>query len=503
MADARGGLVLAPTRSRGWNRDQAAHLHRIRATVLLACTLGLETADLATVGATAGPLQRAMHISHVELGLVGSVSLAVGALATLPAGTLVDRVDRVRLLVASIVLWSGGILLVGASQSLMMLIGARCVLGLLSAAAWPAVASLIGDLFDRDQRSRIWAFVLAGELVGTGVGYFIGGNLAAATSWRVPFWFLALPGMALAFALGLRVTDPRRDHRADTPEDAEIPVSAAVRRVLGVRTNVVLIVSSVLGYFFFAGERMFGTEYLHGRYGLGTGVASTLLVVIGSGALIGVFAGGRIADRLLAAGHPTARMLVPAAAYVGCALLFVPGLIAASLWVAGPILFLAAAALEAAKAPSDAARLDIMQPRLWGRAEGVRTILRTLAQAAAPIAFGLVADTFGAGGGHGKISAHHAHGLEMSLLIMLVPLFGSGALLWWARDQYRRDAERASRRPVAPRRTAQTSAARAPAAVRHGAEQTRRSPQPSVADVTTARASEPLDGSGGRARRCS
>jgi MFS family permease len=203
------GLGFAPAGPRACNGGREARVHHLRATVLPSCTLGLEAADLAMVGATAGPLQRAMHMSHVELGLVGSVSPAVGALATLPAGTLVDRVNRVRLLVASIVLWSGAILLVGASQSLSMLICARSLLGLPPAAAWPAVASLVGDLFDRGERSRIWALVLAGELVGTGVGYLVGGNLAAAASWRVPFWFLVLPTVALAIVLGRRVTDPR------------------------------------------------------------------------------------------------------------------------------------------------------------------------------------------------------------------------------------------------------------------------------------------------------
>lgn len=35
-------------------------------------------------------------------------------------------------------------------------------------------------------------------------------------------------------------------------------------------------------------------------------------------------------------------------------------------------------------------RLDIIPPLLWGRAEGVRTVLRSLGEAAAPTAFGFV-----------------------------------------------------------------------------------------------------------------
>jgi predicted MFS family arabinose efflux permease len=421
---------------------------------MLACVLGLEAADLATVGATAGPLQRAMHISHTELGLVASLSLAVTAVTTLPAGTLVDRVDRRRLLTWSVLLWSGTIVLIGAAQSFTMLAGCRVLLGVASAAAWPAVASLVGDLFAAQERSRVWARILAGELLGTGLGFLLGGNAAATVSWRASFWVLSLPAVAIAYVLWRHLPEPRRAESATTrAEDLDINITRAVGRVVRVRTNVILIVSSVLAYFFFAGERMFGAEYLHGRYGIGNGLASTLLVGIGSGSLIGVFAGGLAADRLRAAGRGAARITVAAAAYIGCALLFVPGLLAPSLLMAAPLLFAAAGVLEAAKAPGDAARLDIMPPRLWGRAEGVRTLLRTLAQAAAPTAFGLLADSLGAGGGRVPVTAHHARGLELSLLIMLGPLLISGGVLFRARHTYPRDVahvRRAGPRKASP-----------------------------------------------------
>jgi predicted MFS family arabinose efflux permease len=424
---------------------------RRRAIVTLACVLGLEAADVATVGATAGPLQRAMHISHTELGLVASLSLAVTALTTLPAGGLVDRVDRSQLLTWSVVLWSGTIVLIGAAQSFTMLAACRLLLGVASAAVWPAVASLVGDLFDSQERSRVWARILAGELLGTGLGFLLGGNAAAAVSWRASFWVLSLPAAVVAYILWRHLPEPRRTGSSTNhPDHLNIDITRAVVRVVRVRTNVLLIVSSVLAYFFFAGERMFGAEYLHGRYGIGTGLASTLLVVIGSGSLIGVFAGGMAADRLRAAGRGAARITVAAGAYVGCAVLFVPGLLAPSLLMAAPVLFAAAGVLEAAKAPGDAARLDIMPPRLWGRAEGVRTLLRTLAQAAAPTAFGLLADSLGAAGGRVPVTAHHARGLELSLLIMLGPLLISGAVLFRARHTYPRDVARVRR--ASPRR---------------------------------------------------
>jgi hypothetical protein len=40
--------------------------------------------------------------------------------------------------------------------------------------------------------------------------------------------------------------------------------------------------------------------------------------------------------------------------------------------------------LAAANPPLDAARLDVMPPRLWGRAEGTRSVVRTGLEALAP-----------------------------------------------------------------------------------------------------------------------
>jgi hypothetical protein len=57
-----------------------------------------------------------------------------------------------------------------------------------------------------------------------------------------------------------------------------------------------------------------------------------------------------------------------------------------------PYLIAAAFCLSAQNPPIDAARLDIMPAPLWGRAESIRTVLRSFAQAAAPLLFGAVAD---------------------------------------------------------------------------------------------------------------
>ena len=79
----------------------------------------------------------------------------------------------------------------------------------------------------------------------------------------------------------------------------------AVRHVLRVRTNVVLIVASSIGYFFFAGMQTFAVVFARDQYGLSQVSATVLLALTGGGALLGVLLAGRLADRLLAGGHST------------------------------------------------------------------------------------------------------------------------------------------------------------------------------------------------------
>lgn len=85
--------------------------------------------------------------------------------------------------------------------------------------------------------------------------------------------------------------------------------------------------------------------------------------------------------------------------------------------------------LAAANPPLDAARLDVMPPLLWGRAEGVRSVLRLGAEAAAPLLFGFVAEHVFTG----------AAGLQYTFLVMLVTPVAAGTVLWFGRRTYPRD----------------------------------------------------------------
>jgi predicted MFS family arabinose efflux permease len=447
---------------------------RTRVIVVLAAILGLSGADVATVGASASELRHSLHISNTDIGLLVAVSSLVGAIATLPFGVLADRVRRTRVLGGTIVLWGAAMLWSATATNFTDLLWARLFLGAVTASAGPMVASLVGDWFGSWERGRIYGVILAGEYVGAGVGFAVTGNISAL-SWRASFIILALSAFALV-AIVWRLREPERggkgvlasDHGrppeavqeedgaqetdaqrlarelgvevdpelvVDPREARRMSLPRATRYVLRVRTNVVLIAASACGYYFLAGLQTFGLEFSKDQYGISQALASTLLLVVGAGALAGVLFGGAVGDWLLKRGHLNSRVLTPAVAAVLTTILFVPAIFTRDAVTAVPYLTAAAFFLGAQNPPLDAARLDIMPPLLWGRAEAVRTLLRSLAVALAPVLFGAVSDHVFGGG---------RAGLQWTFAVMIVPLGASAWLLFKGLRTYPADVAAAA-----------------------------------------------------------
>jgi predicted MFS family arabinose efflux permease len=442
----------------------------LRAVVLLACVLGLNSADAASVGAVATQLEPALGIGHTKLGLLVTVSTALAAVATLPLGWLVDRVDRVRLLSLAVALWSVAMAVSGASSSYGMLLWTRIGLGAIAATAAPVVASLTGDLFPAAERGRIYGFILSGELIGAGAGLLVSGTVSGWLSWRWAFWVLAVPGLVLAAAVWRLLPEPPRGAHAASREPgrgelvldevrgrdvrphqhlvldadpANRPLGWAVRYLLSIPTNRLLILSSALGYFFFGGVRTFAVVFARGRFDLGQSAATSLLVLVGLGGVLGVLLTGRLADALIRRGRVAARPVVAGVSLLVAAVLFAPGLLLTALVPALVLFGLGAAGVGGANPPLDAARLDIVHYRLWGRAESVRSVLRYAAEALAPLVFGVVSTEFG---GHGatfaepRSASDNGPALAYTFLIMLLPLVAAGLVLCLqARRTYARD----------------------------------------------------------------
>ncbi|PZG96284.1 hypothetical protein C1I97_26345 [Streptomyces sp. NTH33] len=182
---------------------------RARVVLVLGAVLGLDGAGKGTVSAMAGPIKEAFHVGNTGIGLLASVVSLVSAVFTIPVGVLTDRVTRTRLLALSTSLWVAATVLSAVSPPYTWLLVSRTALGAVTATAGPTVASLVGDSFPVGERARMYGPVLAGELVGTGVGFAISGTVGSALGRRFAFWWLIVPGVLLVWAV-VRLPEPAR-----------------------------------------------------------------------------------------------------------------------------------------------------------------------------------------------------------------------------------------------------------------------------------------------------
>ncbi|MGH6671327.1 MAG: MFS transporter [Xanthobacteraceae bacterium] len=456
--------------------------------LLLGAVYGLDAADKAALAAIAGSIEKAFNIGNLDFGLLIAAVSFTGAVFTLPVGALADRINRRRILLVAVAIWTAAMVVSGTSTSFTYLLITRLFLGGVTAAASPTIASLVGDFFPPQARGRIYGVVLSSELIGTGVGFFIAGEVSSYVDWRWALYLMALPSAFAFWVIWRFLPEPARggqswirlgqeelpedesgtDHRETTerqhkpaPEASrtdgdgsaqtrEIVRRAgikprrdlilhqdptdwslwhAIRYMLRIPTYALLIIASSLGYYFFAGARTFGMIYLTHHYHMSRSTVTALAVIVGVGGLAGLFLGTKVAERLLARGWVSARIVVP-----GTSLFIAAVLIGPAIWITNPfagiaLFALGTAALAGANPPIDTARLDIVPFRLWGRGESGRMALRGLLEGGAPLLFGAMSDWLGGG----------TSGLEWTFLIMLIPVFVASSLAIPARRTYPRD----------------------------------------------------------------
>jgi MFS family permease len=395
--------------------------------MVLAGVLVLDWADRNIVGGLAPELQRELHISNSQLGLLAASFSIVGGVASLPLGRLVDRVRRLALLAGAVALWSLAMLAVGAAQSFLWLFGARLLLGAIAATAGPATPSLVGDLVPDSQRARVLGFIDSGQLLGTGVGYVLSAFVVAYLSWRWGFWLLAAPGALVVFLLH-RSPEPTRTQQRRT---RAVSYLQALRTVVTIRTNVIVVIAASVGNLFFATVSTFAVVFATQQYGLTTSQADLGVLVVAVGAVTGILGGGRLGDRLVRRGVQTGRLWVAAVGLVAAAALGTPVLFLHSLPLAALLVTVGTGALNAATPTLDAVRLDVVPAHLRGRAESLRTVIRTLVEGFAPLVIGVLADHL-AGGGHA--------GLRWALVLVMPALALNGVLLLFAMRTYPREA---------------------------------------------------------------
>lgn len=248
-----------------------------------------------------------MHLSDYALGLVQALGAAIPlALFSIPVGIMVDRFNRVRLLLVLAAIWTAGTALTAVAPNLPVLLLARMMAGIGTTGALTAALSLGADLCAAHQRGRAMLIVTVGKTIGmatafavTGAlfGWFLHGGSAWAsgiTPWRSAHATLAVISAVLCLPLLLLREPPRREVEAGP--DAPFRVVAAE---LWSRRGFLapLFVGQVSVVMADAAAAIWAAPVLSRSYGLAPDQFASWMgaTIFGSG-LVGAVLGGLAAD---------------------------------------------------------------------------------------------------------------------------------------------------------------------------------------------------------------
>lgn len=155
-------------------------------------------------------LKDQMHLSNVQLGIIGGAFTWMYAVFGPFAGSLCDRLPRKTLILGALIFWS----LITAATSICrdysQLIAVRVFSGLGEAFYFPAAMSIISDYHGANTRSRAMSWHQSGVYAGTIAGGSLSGFFGQYYSWQSSFVFFGAAGILLATILWGLLKEPAR-----------------------------------------------------------------------------------------------------------------------------------------------------------------------------------------------------------------------------------------------------------------------------------------------------
>ena len=157
------------------------------------------------------PIKQELLLTDSQLGLLGGLAFALFyATLGIPIAALADRWSRVKVLAISMVIWSGMTAVCGLAGGFFTLLLARIGVGVGEAGASPPSHSLISDYFPVESRATALSIYALGIPFGSMVGNYVGGWGAEELGWRMTFFLVGLPGIAVALLIATTLREPPR-----------------------------------------------------------------------------------------------------------------------------------------------------------------------------------------------------------------------------------------------------------------------------------------------------
>jgi predicted MFS family arabinose efflux permease len=192
---------------------------------MLTSAYTLHSVDRAVLSIVMEPVRTEYNLSDSELGFIAGLAIGIPyALAGIPVGVILDRVNRRNFLAGALSLWSLLTLLGGYAQTYTQLLITRLAVGG-ALSATPATHAMLTDYFPAERRPMALGVLVSGGTMAYILLFAIGGWVAQGWGWRAVLIVAGIPGLIIALLLLLTVREPPRGATERAATVAEPPPS--------------------------------------------------------------------------------------------------------------------------------------------------------------------------------------------------------------------------------------------------------------------------------------
>jgi MFS family permease len=153
------------------------------------------------------------------------------------SGAIADRLNRKKLIVGSLFVWSAVTFLMGYVDTYKELYVLRAIMGFSEALYIPAALSLIADIHSGKTRSMAIGIHMTGLYLGQIAGGF-GSIFSGLLNWHTVFLICGLVGMIYSVVLILFISDPGREKKASEATAVDHNKESVLKSVMLILSNI-------------------------------------------------------------------------------------------------------------------------------------------------------------------------------------------------------------------------------------------------------------------------
>jgi MFS family permease len=220
-------------------------------TLLLLVAFTFSFVDRQVLNLLVEPIRLDLQVSDTQISFLQGLAFAVTyILMSVPLGRMVDKYNRVGIMIGGVLIWSATTVACGLSRTYSQLLFARFGVGAGEAALTPAAWSVLADYFRPTKLALPISVYLMGPYLGAGLAMIAGAEVldwsrdvqevslpivGVVAPWQATFIAVGLPGVFIAGLLAT-IREPKRKGRQGALR--EVPGWRAVLRYMWQRKKV-------------------------------------------------------------------------------------------------------------------------------------------------------------------------------------------------------------------------------------------------------------------------